>query len=38
VTTISQKKTSEKFGNVMWVLQGGNVAKKNLIIMDGDIT
>jgi hypothetical protein len=29
------KKSREEFGNAMWVLQGGNVAENNLMIMDG---
>jgi hypothetical protein len=32
------KKTNEFFWNAMWALQGGNVAKNNLTIMDLSIT
>ncbi len=32
------KKTNEEFGNAMWVLQGDNVAKNNLMILDVGIT
>ncbi len=28
------KKTNDEFGNAMWVLQGDNVAKNSLMIMD----
>jgi hypothetical protein len=31
---ILNQKTNENFGNTMWVLQGGNVAKCSLMIMD----
>ncbi len=33
----STKKTSEKFGSMMQILQGDNVTKCSLIIMDANI-
>ncbi len=35
--TQSTKKMSEEFGSTMWILQGVNVAKNNLAIMDVNI-
>jgi len=31
---IASPKINENFGNIMWVLQAGNVAKCNLLITD----